>query len=115
MMLKAVVAYVDADMFEAVRRDLAAQGVTYLSAVAAGSATPEPFAAMHYRGSAQMVQLAEKVRVEFVVRASHLPQVKECIFGRPGRKCFMFVVDVEEALPEGSANPVLDASVQTEA
>jgi hypothetical protein len=106
MMLKAVVAYVDAGMFEALRGDLAAHGVTYLSAVAAGSATPEPFAAMHYRGSAQMVQLAEKVRVEFVLSASHLPQVKECILKRTDRKCFMFVIDVQEALPEGSANPV---------
>jgi nitrogen regulatory protein PII len=105
-MLKVVVTYIDSDKFDAVRRDLADSGISHMAAIAAGSATPDPFTALAYRGSAHMLTLTEKTRLEFVVRAEHLETVKEAIFRHAGPKTFMFVITVDEALPEGSANPI---------
>src|SRR5262249_26879222 len=45
LMLKLVVAYVDPDRFEAIRRDLTEGGVSHLAAIAVGSVTPDPFTA----------------------------------------------------------------------
>src|SRR5262249_47274095 len=101
-MLKVVIAYIDSDTFEPIRQDLAAYGIASISAIAAGGASEERFVAPHYRGSAQVQHLAEKLRLECVIGASHLQVVKETIFRHEGRKSFMFVMDVEEAFPEES-------------
>jgi nitrogen regulatory protein PII len=101
-MLKVVVAYIDANMFDPIRRDLAAYGIASISAIAAGGASEEHFVAPHYRGSPHTHQLAEKLRLECVVGASHLQAVKDAIFRHVGRRTFLFVLNVEEASPEDS-------------
>jgi len=63
-MLKVVVAYIESNKFDAVRRDLAESGISHMAAIAAGSVTPDPFAAMPYRGSPHTMQLSEKTRPE---------------------------------------------------
>ena len=105
-MLKVVVTYIDSEKFDAVRRDLFDSGISHLAAIAAGSGTPDPFTALPYRGSAHTLALTEKTRLEFVVRAERLESVKEAIFRNAGPKAFMFITKVDEALPEGAANPV---------
>lgn len=99
-MIKVVIAYIDSDKFEPIRQDLAAYGITHASAIAAGGASEDRFVAPHYRGSPQTLNLAEKIRIECVVGASHVQPVKEMIFKHEGRRSFMFVMNVEEALPE---------------
>jgi nitrogen regulatory protein PII len=101
-MLKVVVAYVDSDMFEPIRRDLAGEGIASLSAIAAGGASEDRFVAPNYQGSAHAQHLAEKLRLECVVGASHLQAVKDAIFRHVGRRSFLFVMSVEEAAPEDS-------------
>jgi nitrogen regulatory protein PII len=101
-MLKVVVAYIDSDMFEPIRQDLAALGIGSISAIAAGGASGERFVAPHYRGSAHTQHLAEKLRLECVVGAAHLQSVKDTIFRHEGRRTFLFVMSVEEASPEDS-------------
>jgi nitrogen regulatory protein PII len=105
-MLKVVVTYIDSEKFDAVRQDLGESGITHLAAITAGSATPEPFAPAPYRGSPYTITLTEKTRLEFVVHADHLAAAREAIFRHSGPKTFMFVLPVEEALPEGASNPV---------
>jgi nitrogen regulatory protein PII len=107
-MLKLVVAYIDPDTFEPIRQDLAAHGITSISAIAAGGASEDRFAAPHYTGSAHTQHLAEKLRLECVVGASHLQSVKDTIFSHEGRRTFLFVMSVEEASPEDSV--VADSS-----
>jgi nitrogen regulatory protein PII len=106
-MLKLVVAYVDPDRFEAIRRDLTEGGVSHLAAIAVGSVTPDPFTATPYRGSAHTPHLPEKTRLEFVVRDEQLDVVKEAIFRHAGDRTFVFILTVDEALPERAANPVV--------
>ena len=101
-MLKVVVAYIDSDMFEPIRRDLAAHGITSISAIAAGGASEDSFVAPHYRGSAQTQHLAEKLRLECVVGASHVQRVKDTVFSHVSRRTFLFVMSVEEASPDDS-------------
>jgi nitrogen regulatory protein PII len=100
--LKVVVAYIDSDMFERIRRDLAAYGIPSISAITAGGASEERFVAPNYQGSAHAGHLAEKLRLECVVGASHLQAVKDTIFSHVGRRTFLFVMSVEEATPEDS-------------
>ena len=101
-MLKVVVAYIDSNVFEPIRQDLATHGITSLSAIAAGGASVDRFVAPHYRGSAQTQHLAEKLRLECVVGESHLQSVKDTIFSHEGRRTFLFVMSVDEAIPEDS-------------
>lgn len=101
-MLKVVVAYIDANMFEPIRRDLSADGIASISAIAAGGASEERFVAPHYTGSPHTQQLAAKLRLECVVGASHLQTVKDAIFRHVGRRSFLFVLNVDEASPEDS-------------
>ena len=112
-MLKVVVAYIDASKFEIVRQDLVEIGVTHLAAIAAGSATPEPFAESPYRGSPHMSNLTTKARLEFVVHSDHLEAVKAAIFRHAGEKTFMFWLAVEHAMPVDAANP-LDTQFEPE-
>jgi nitrogen regulatory protein PII len=114
-MLKVVIAYIDSDTFEPIRQDLAAQGIGSISAIAAGGASEERFVAPHYRGSAQVQHLAEKLRLECVIGASHLQMVKDTIFRHEGRKTFLFVLDVEEALPEELVIPDSNEAPSAEA
>lgn len=99
-MLKVIVAYIDSDTFEPIRRDLADYGIQSTSAIAAGGASQDKFVAPHYRGSAQLQHLAEKLRFECVVGASHVEAVKEIVFRHEGKRSFIFVMDVEQAVPE---------------
>jgi len=108
-MLKVVVAYIDSVKFDAVRHDLAETGVSHLAVIAAGSATPDPFATLPYRGSPHTSGLTEKLRLEFVVHADELEIVKEAIFRHAGEKTFMFFITVDEALPEDAVNPLTRA------
>ena len=101
-MLKVVVAYVDSDKFEPIRRDLASHGIVSISAIAAGGASPDQFVAPHYRGSPQTLNLAEKIRIECVVGASHVQSVKDTIVEHEGKRSFLFVMGVEEAFPPDS-------------
>jgi nitrogen regulatory protein PII len=101
-MLKVVVAYIDANMFEPIRRDLAAYGIASISAIAAGGASGERFVSPHYAGTPHTQHLAEKLRLECVVGASHLQVVKDTIFRHEGRRSFLFVQSVEEAMPADS-------------
>jgi nitrogen regulatory protein PII len=101
-MLKVVVAYIDANMFEPIRRDLTAYGIASISAIAAGGASEERFVAPNYHGSPHTQHLAEKLRVECVVGTSHLQAVKDVIFRHEGRRSFLFVLNVEEASPMDS-------------
>ena len=105
-MLKVVVAYIDSEKFEAVRLDLTKSGVTHLAVMAVGSATPEPFAVLPYRGSPHTLNLTQKTRLEFVVHAEHLDSAEAAIFRNAGEKTFMFSLAVEHALPERAANPL---------
>jgi nitrogen regulatory protein PII len=109
-MLKLVVTYIDSDKFDAVRNDLAGIGISHLAAITVGSATPETFTTMPYRGSAHTLQLTEKTRLEFVVHGDHLESVKEAIFRHSGPKTFVFTIAVDEALPDGAANVVSAAA-----
>lgn len=104
-MLKVVVAYIDPEMFEPIRRDLAADGILSISAIAAGGASQDRFVAPSYTGSAHTEHLAEKLRLECVVGASHLSIVKDAIFRHEGRRSFLFVMSVEEAAPADSVVP----------
>ena len=102
-MLKLVVAYVDTDRFEAVRQDLLARGISSASAIAAGGVTAgsgHEFVAPHYKGSNQTFYLQEKIRIECVVGAQHVDVVKQVIFDHVGQRSFLYVMAVEEALPE---------------
>jgi nitrogen regulatory protein PII len=108
LMLKVVVAYIDSEKFEAVRRDLAESGITHLAAIAAGSVTPDPFAALPYRGSPHTLALTQKTRLEFVIHEEHLEAAKTAIFRSAGEKTFMFSLAVDQALPENAANPLID-------
>lgn len=110
-MLKLVVAYIDSEKFVAVRRDLKSHEITHLAAIAVGSATPEEFDPLPYRGSAHLPNLTEKTRIEFVVRAEHLEAAKEAIFLNAGEKTFVFSLAVDEAHPETAVNPVASEPV----
>jgi nitrogen regulatory protein PII len=101
-MLKVVVAYIDSGMFEPIRNDLADCGITTTSAIAAGGAGSERFAAPHYKGSPYTQHLVEKLRLECVVGARHVQTVTEAVFRHVGKKTFLFVMDVELAMPEDS-------------
>lgn len=105
-MLKLVVAYIDSEKVEVVRHELAAGGVTHLAAIAVGSATPDPFAALPYRGSPHMPNLTEKTRLEFVVHAEHLEEAQAAILRQAGEKTFVFSLTVDQALPEAAVNPL---------
>jgi nitrogen regulatory protein PII len=110
-MIKVVVAYIDSVTFEPIRRDLASYGITSMSAMAAGGASEERFVAPHYRGSPQALHLAEKIRLECVVGASHVQAVKDTVFKHEGRKSFLFVLNVEEAMPEEPIMPDSEEAV----
>ena len=114
-MLKVVVAYIDSAKMDAVRRDLADAGVSHMAAIAAGSATPEQFAATTYRGSSHTANLPEKLRLEFVVDFERIDRVKEAIFRQAGAKTFMFTLTVDEVLPDGAANPIAPSVAAEEA
>jgi nitrogen regulatory protein PII len=101
-MMKVVVAYVDTDRFEVIRKDLVACGITHASAIAAGGVTEHSgheFVAPHYTGSNQTKYLGEKIRLEVVVGASHVEDVKRIVFEHVGKRSFLYVMAVEEALP----------------
>jgi nitrogen regulatory protein PII len=101
-MMKVVVAYVDTDRFEAIRKDLVACGITHASAIAAGGVTENSgheFVAPHYKGSNQTKYLGEKIRVEIVVGASHVEDAKRVIFDHVGKRSFLYVMTVDEAMP----------------
>ena len=99
-MIKVVIAYIDSDKFEAIRKDLAAYGIPYASAMAAGGVSADRFVAPHYGGTPHTQQLAQKIRLECVVGASHVKPVTETIFKHEGRRSFVFVMNVEAAMPE---------------
>ena len=102
-MFKLVIGYVDADVFEAIRQDLVDQGVLAISAISAGGATPDQFVARSYRGTAQTYHLAEKIRIECVVGASHADAVQQTILAHPARRpTFTFVMDVHDVAPVDS-------------
>jgi nitrogen regulatory protein PII len=98
--IKVVIAYIDADQFPHIRKDLALMGITSMSAIAAGGASTDSFVAPHYRGTPHTDDLAEKIRMECVVGTSHVHAVKEAILRHEGRRTFLFVMNVEEATPE---------------
>ncbi|HYZ27536.1 MAG TPA: P-II family nitrogen regulator [Thermoleophilaceae bacterium] len=96
-MFKVVIAYVDAEMFEPIRKELVAQGVLSISAMSSGGSSPDQFVAPHYRGTVQTYHLAEKLRLECVVGASHADAVMETIRAHEGRRpTFAFVMDVPQ-------------------
>jgi nitrogen regulatory protein PII len=100
---KVVIAYVDAAVFEPIRKELIDHGVLAISAMSAGGATPDPFVAPHYRGSVSTYHLAEKLRLECVVGASHVDVVKQTILAHEGRRpTFTFVLNVEDVAPTES-------------
>jgi nitrogen regulatory protein PII len=103
-MLKVVVAYIDSVKFEAVRHDLEGIGISHLAVIAAGSATPDPFATLPYRGSPHTSGLTEKLRLEFVVPAEQVESVRDAIFLHAGEKVFMFWMTADQAFPEGAVN-----------
>jgi nitrogen regulatory protein PII len=98
--IKVVIAYIDSDKFETIRRELADYGITYISAIAAGGASEDSFVAPNYHGSPQTLHLAEKIRLECVVGATHVKAVTEMIFKHEAKRSFVFVMNVEEAIPE---------------
>jgi nitrogen regulatory protein PII len=98
--IKVVVAYIDSDTFEPIRQDLTAYGIVSMSAIAAGGVSEDRFVAPNYHGTPQTLHLAEKLRLECVVGASHVQAVKEAIFRHESRRSFVFVQDVSDATPE---------------
>ena len=107
-MFKLVIAYVDPDVFEAIRQDLIGEGVVAISASSAGGPTPDQFVARSFRGTSQTYHLAEKIRIECVVGASHADAVQQTILAHPARRpTFTFVMDVSGVTPVDSV--LLDA------
>jgi nitrogen regulatory protein PII len=104
-MIKLVVAYVDADQFEAIRNELAEFGIVSMSAAAAGGVSAERFAAPNYKGTAHTQTLAEKLRLECVVEDEYVDRVKDAILHHPGRRSFLYVQAVEAAFPEEFTRP----------
>jgi nitrogen regulatory protein PII len=98
--IKVVVAYIDQDAFAPIREDLAARGIVSMSVVDAGGVSLERFAAPHFRGSPHTQGLQGKLRLEVVVGAEHVEEVKEVVFQHETRRSFMFVTAVEDAYPE---------------
>jgi nitrogen regulatory protein PII len=97
--IKVVIAYIDSNKFEAIQRELTEYGITHTSAIAAGGASRDRFVAPNYRGSPHTQNLAEKIRLECVIGAAHVQQVTETIFKHEGKRSFVFVMNVEEAIP----------------
>ena len=98
-MIKVVVAYVDAENFERIRHDLADAGISSFSVAAAGGASTDTFVAAHFRGTPHTQNLAEKLRLEVVVGADHVEDVKRTILARETRRPFLYVHAVEEVVP----------------
>jgi nitrogen regulatory protein PII len=94
---KVVVAYIDAETFEPIREQLVEHGILCMSAMTAGGATPDQFVAPNYRGTPMTMTLAEKLRLECVVGASHADAVKDIILSHKGRRpSFAFIMDVDQ-------------------
>lgn len=111
-MIKVVVAYIDSDVFAAIRKDLAADGITSVSVAVAGGASTDTFVAPHFSGTPHTQNLAAKLRLECVVGADLVPAVKEIIFAHEGKRSFLYVMAVDEVHPPES---VVLEPVQSEA
>ena len=98
--IKLVVAYIDADVFVSIRKDLASLGIDSFSVVAAGGVSSDAFVSPHFTGTPHTQNLASKLRLECVVGADLVATVKETIFSHVGKRSFLFVMNVEEVHPE---------------
>jgi nitrogen regulatory protein PII len=98
-MIKVVVAYIDQDAFDPIRKDLNDYGIESMSVVEAGGASGDRFVAPHFRGSPHTQQLSGKLRLECVVGADHVEHVKETILRHETNRTFVFVLNVEDATP----------------
>jgi nitrogen regulatory protein PII len=100
--IKVVVAYIDADVFVAIRKDLAAHGIVSISVAVSGGASTDAFVSPHFSGTPHTHNLAAKLRLEAVVGADLVATVKEIIFAHEGKRSFLFVMSVDEVHPEES-------------
>jgi nitrogen regulatory protein PII len=98
-MIKVVMAYIDQEMFGAIREELASYGIVSFSVVNAGGVSEDEFVAPHFRGSPHTQNLAGKLRLECVVGAEHVEDIKATIFKHETKRSFMFVMNVESASP----------------
>jgi len=98
--IKVVVAYIDQDAFGAIRDDLRAVGIESMSVSDSGGVSLDQFAAPHFRGSPHTQGLQGKLRLEVVVGAELVDQVKQIVFKHETRRSFMFVLAVDQAYPE---------------
>lgn len=99
-MIKVVVAYVDQEAFAQIRDDLNEYGIVSFSVVDAGGVSLDRFVAPHFRGSPHTQGLQGKLRLEVVVGEDHVEKVREIVFRNESKRSFMFVMAVEEAVPQ---------------
>jgi nitrogen regulatory protein PII len=97
--MKMVVAYIDNDVFEAIRSKLLELGFQSLSAWRATGTLPEATITGQYRGVVVERHVREKTRFECVVGVDHVSTVTKTVLELGGPRTFVFVVPVEQAYP----------------
>lgn len=97
--MKMVVAYIDPDRFDGIRKTLLDLGFPSLSVMSAGGTVPDVTVTASYRGAAVEQHSRPKARFECVVGADHASTVVETVLNDGGERSFVFVVPVDAAYP----------------
>jgi nitrogen regulatory protein PII len=101
--MKLVTAYVERERFDPIREELLDLGFRSISAWDATGSIPEPTLAS-YRGAVVETHTRPKTRMECVTGDDQAQTVVDTVLKHAGERRFVFVVNVDEAIPAETVN-----------